>query len=160
MKRLKRRRDRKTKANGLGRIRTGDRRRVKSSFCRMGRGTHFWSEEDKDNWFHFPLTLPSTVNGSEAQLMQVCVVYQTYVEATITDIHVYDGAEAIKLFKDLNLTGDHIRAIDASNSWTIDPAISVKFGVGISIGVKFGKGKGAVAPRPGILFGSAGIELA
>jgi len=57
--------------------------------------------------------------------------------AVITNLHLYDGPTQVKAFDGLSLTGDHSTGIDSSNSWQIDPPITILFGLGNSVGMRF-----------------------
>jgi len=121
------------------------------------RPQYFESDENKTNWFHFPMPTPVILDDIRPPLIKVFVFYKTFAWVDVTNIHLYDGPRRIKTFDGLALSGDHSGGIDASNSWVIDPPITVMYGLGISVGVRFGNRDSST--YPGILFTSAGADF-
>lgn len=126
---------------------------------RRGWGTHFWGKENTTNWFHIPITTPVIIDDIRPPLVKVFVFYKTNGWAKITNVHVYDGQRKVKAFDGLALSGDHSGGIDASNSWVIDPPITILYGLGISVGVEFGPQDNIGIPWPEILFTTAGADF-
>jgi hypothetical protein len=126
---------------------------------RRGWGTLFQGPRDPrpeslQNWFHFPMPTPVILDDIRPQLVKVFVFYKaTFAE--ITHIHLYDGPIIVRAF-DVSLGGDHSTTIDASNSWVIDPPITIFFGLGISVGVMFHPV--SIAPNE-LLFTTAGADF-
>jgi hypothetical protein len=104
------------------------------------------------HWFHFAITTPVILDDIRPVLKKVFVFYKT-TNCSITDIHIYDGPNLVKTIEGLNLGGDHSTVIDTSNSWIIDPAFTIKYGLGISIHVGFSDHFGE------ILFTAAGANF-
>jgi len=129
------------------------------SMWKRGWGTHFWGKEESYNWFHIPFTTPVIVDNIRPTLAKVFVFYKTDGWAKITNVHVYDGPRKVKTFEGLALSGDHSTAIDASNSWVINPPIQIMYGLGLSVGVEFGPVDNAGMPWPEILFTAAGADF-
>ena len=97
---------------------------------RIGWGTQFVG--GPSNWYHIPITTPALLSDVRPQLVKVFVFYKA-TSAEITDVHIYDGKLRVKEFNGLNLTGDHAHGIDAENSWAISPALTIRYGLGISV---------------------------
>ncbi|MCJ7515532.1 MAG: hypothetical protein MUO89_06150 [Dehalococcoidia bacterium] len=128
---------------------------------RRGWGTHFWGNENTANWFHIPITTPVILDDIRPPLIKVFVFYKTEGNAKITNIHVYDGRSRVKAFDGLALSGDHSGGggVDASNSWVVEPPITILYGLGISVGVEFGSQVNIDIPWPEILFTTAGADF-
>jgi hypothetical protein len=118
---------------------------------RKGWGATFGGQ-NTFNWFHIPITTPVILDDIRPQLVKVFVFYRTN-GAVIRNLHIWDAATRVKVFDNLNLSGDHSRGIDASNSWVIAPPLGIAFGLGISVGVQF-----LIDPGD-ILFTSAGADF-
>jgi hypothetical protein len=103
---------------------------------RKGYGTAFWGRSNAFNWFHFSIPTPVILNEQRYPLQKIFVFYSAQ-RSSIRNVHVYDGSVRIWNRDNLNLQGDHSRAIDSSNSWQIDPPITLRYGLGISVGVQF-----------------------
>jgi len=76
--------------------------------------------------------------------VKVFVFYNTDIPAPtgdrpyITDVHVYDGPNKVREFNNLNnLAGNHGSTIDGSNSWVVNPPLTILFGLGLSVHVRF-----------------------
>jgi len=125
---------------------------------RKGWGTTFWGKENTVNWFHIPLSVPSLLDGSRPKLTKVFFYFHNTTRSPITTVHIYDGPKVIKTFDNLRLSGDHARALDRSNTFTIDPPKEVAFGLGLSIKVEFPPATEQKPPH-WILFTTAGAEF-
>ena len=132
-------------------------RLVANGLIQKGWGAHIQGLPGTTNWFHFPITTPVILDDVRSALGKVFVLYATVGPARITDVHVYDGPKRVKAIDGLYLSGDHSVGIDASNSWAIDPPITIFLGLGISVGVEFGLAR--IPPAPEILFTAAGADL-
>jgi hypothetical protein len=126
---------------------------------RKGWGATFWGMEDTTNWFHIPFALASQWDGVSPKIARVSVYFHNTSRSPITSVHVYDGARLIESFNDLNLTGDHVRAADKSNTFVISKPAEILFGLGVSVEVKFPKFKEESKPPRWILFGNATAEF-
>ena len=89
------------------------------SIARKGWGTHFVIPPPPipagENWFHIPIPPPVILDDRRPKLTKVFVFFRT-TDAKVDRIHFYDGPTAFKVIDDLNLQGEHSRAIDTSNS--------------------------------------------
>ena len=75
------------------------------SVTRKGWGTHFCGRPLTNNWFHIPIPTPVIVDEIRSPLVKVFVFYRaTYT--MITNVHIYDGSQPVKIFDGLNLSGD------------------------------------------------------
>jgi hypothetical protein len=125
---------------------------------RKGWGTTFWGKENTVNWFHIPLSVPNQMDSNRSKLTKVFFYFHNTSRSPITAVHIYDGPKVIKAFDGLRLSGDHARALDRSNSFTIDPPLEVVFGLGLSVKVDFPAAPEQAPPR-WILFTAAGAEF-
>jgi hypothetical protein len=114
-----------------------------SESVRKGWGAHFVSAPYvNQNWFHFSITTPILLGSVRPSLEKVFVFYDTDlnedgVSSRITNLHIYDGRTKVKAFDGLELAGDHSRNVDNMNRWVIEPSITIRYGLGISLGVEF-----------------------
>jgi hypothetical protein len=108
-------------------------------------------------WFHFAIPTPVIVDGHRASLSKVFLLFDTKQGATIQELAIYDGPILIKHIKDLSLSGDYSNKIVAKNMWVIDPQPSIKYGVGLSFFVDFGKPNPSGLPY--IKFVTAGADF-
>lgn len=122
---------------------------------RSGWGTQF-KTGSSDHWFHFPFAAPIISDDIRPVLAKIFVLYSTNGDAKLTAVHVYDGQKKVKAFDNLSLQGNHAGAVDASNSWAVNPPLTIYFGLGISVGVHFGATSVAI---PEIVFYSAGADF-
>ena len=118
---------------------------------RRGWGTHFVGAVG--NWYHIPITTPVLLYDNRPTLQKLFVFYKATL-AKITAVHIYDGNSRVKEFNGLNLTGDHTNGIDASNSWDINPKITIGYGLGISVHVETEDAMGME-----VLFTTAGADF-
>lgn len=101
------------------------------------------------NWLHFPIPTPvvgTYLAGGSGAFSGLQTNYRRYhidkvflsfrtgsVDARVTNVHVYDAAERIAAFDNLNLYGEqHMR------EFTIPGAPAVSQGICVSVGVAFG----------------------
>ncbi|MDD9944354.1 MAG: hypothetical protein OXU20_25140 [Myxococcales bacterium] len=108
-------------------------------------------------WFLFAVPTPVLVDSKRAKLIKAFVLFETGSGARITDLEVFDGGKKIATFGGLSLTGNHSTSLDQSNSWIIEPPISMTFGLAICVRVDFGNPQ--VGSVPAIRFASAGVDL-
>ena len=126
---------------------------------RRGWGTTFQGRSGSTNWFHIPFTTPGLTDNVPKQLDKVSILYKT-TDAHITNLHVYDGLERIRAFDNLYLSGDHSMWSDWANTWVISPRQTIKYGLGLSVGVKFATCFEASNCSPlEFLFTAAGAEF-
>jgi hypothetical protein len=100
---------------------------------RYGAGALYEGKPGTSNWFHFAIPTPVIVNNKRLKLDDVMLIFQTDPDVWVTNVHIYDGPFKIKSYDGLSMTGMHwFERFDVLNP-------SVRYGIGISIGVKFGK---------------------
>ena len=109
---------------------------IANGVLRRGWGTSFFGHSGSFNWFHVAIPTPVILDDARPRLVKVFVFYKS-LSGSIKNIHVWDGATRVKSFNGLSLSGDHGLGIDAANTWAIDPPLTIRFGLGISIGVQF-----------------------
>ena len=121
-----------------------------------GFGTCF-KTANQSVWFHFPLTIPAIKDGVRPTMQKVFVFYKTAGNATITNVHIFDGNKKVGGFDNLALQGDHSGAADASNTWTVSPPLTIYYGLGISVNVEFGAPAASILPQ--VVFHAAGADF-
>ena len=100
---------------------------------RLGSYALFDGKPGTTNWFHYPIPTPVIVNNKRLRLDSVILQFVTDPDTYVTNVHVYDGYNKIKSFDGLALTGTHLfERFDILDKY-------VRWGIGISIGVRFGK---------------------
>jgi hypothetical protein len=107
-------------------------------------------------WFHFAVPTPVIFGGKDSMLQKAFVFFKTTMSAKIIGVHLYDGKSKFKEFNNLGLSGTHDGNIDQSNTFQVNPA-HIKYGLGISVNVDFGKS----TPQgvPSITFAAAGADF-
>lgn len=96
--------------------------------------TEIEGKPNTENWFHFAIPSKVIVNDRRLRIGSVMLLGETLSsDAVIRDIHLYDGPNKIAQHNGVNLSGNlGFRRFDA-------PTVPfVQWGVGISIGVRFG----------------------
>lgn len=86
------------------------------------------------NWFHFAIPTPVIVNGERLRVGSVMVRFRTGPGTSVHAVHIYDGEHKIAAHDGLNLSSKQF-------SWPrfdVPTHPPIKWGLGISIGVKFG----------------------
>jgi hypothetical protein len=100
-----------------------------------------------EEWFNFAIPTPVILDGQRSSLKKVFVLYDMEgTAAKIIKIHIYDGSKLIKAIENLSLGGSHSEQIDQDNSWIVAPAPQMKYGLGLSVLVDFGKPTQAGVP--------------
>jgi len=95
-----------------------------------------------NNWFHFSIPTPVIVNDNRLRVGSVMLRFKTMSDdAIVQDIHIYDGEKKIAAHNNINLSGDHL-----FERFDVPGHPDIKWGLGISIGVKFGTDS-AKSPR-------------
>lgn len=127
----------------------------------IGWGLEIIGRGGTDNWFHASISTPVILDGIRPKLSKVFVLFNSaspkIVKATVSDVHIYDGKNRVKAIDGLSLSGDHGGAIDSSNSWSIEPAITIHSGLGISVHVHFPQGP--LHSDTQITFNTAGADF-
>jgi hypothetical protein len=102
-------------------------------FSKKGFYTIVEGKPDTTNWFHFALPTPVIVDNKRWKLESVILMFVTQPDAVVTNVHIYEGHQKIEAFDGLSMTGSHLfERFDVLN-------LLVRYGIGISIGVRFGK---------------------
>ncbi len=102
------------------------------------------------NWFHYAIPSPVIVNNQRLKLDSVDIKFLAHPDVWVTNVHIYDGYRKIKAYDGLKLTGTHLfERFDVLNQY-------VRWGIGVSVGVRFGGDK---TRRHFIRFLSAGGEF-
>jgi hypothetical protein len=118
---------------------------------------------DQVCWFNFPLATPVIVDDKRPHLVKVFALYRT-TGAKVTQVHLYDGPQRVLkiAIPAAGLTGDHLQAPDASNSWVVHPPLTIRMGLGITVGVEFSySGDVDTGVGPGTIdFGPVGADFA
>lgn len=101
---------------------------------RAGFYTEIEGKPNTENWFHFAIPSKVIVNDQRLRIGSVMLLCETLsTDAVIRDVHIYDGPDKIAEHNGVNLNGNiGFHRFDAPT------APFVKWGVGISIGVRFG----------------------
>ena len=110
-----------------------------------------------EEWFHFAIPTPVIIDNNRTSLSKVFLLFKTLNGAKIRHLHVYDGPSKIKTFEDISLSGDYSDNIDNENMWVTNPQPSIKYGVGLSFFVDFGKRNATSVPH--ISFVTAGADF-
>jgi hypothetical protein len=136
------------------------------SWVRRGWGTGFVGQPGTDNWFHIPLPTPVILDDVRPQLTRVFVLYDSDVgisagdRPALTDLHLYDGPSKVKELSLGALAGKHDAALDADNSFDVTPALTILFGLGLSVHVRFPPAYGpGVSVNYEIRFTTAGADF-
>ena len=111
---------------------------------RRGWGASWQGEAGAAHWFHVSIPTPVTVDGTAARLTRVWVKYSTgsglfgtSSNPLITDVHVWDGANRLEAFGNLDRWGDRRGSLVPENTFVLAGAPYVGSGVGISVRVLF-----------------------
>jgi hypothetical protein len=86
-----------------------------------------------DNWFHYAIPTPVIVSDRRLRIDSVMVTFETGDQATVRNVHIYDGPRRIATHDNLSLMGDH-----PFERFPVSGAPEVQWGVGISVRVEFG----------------------
>jgi peptidoglycan hydrolase-like protein with peptidoglycan-binding domain len=109
------------------------------SVRRFGFFTRLIGKPNKTNWFHFALPTPVIVNGDRKVVGPCMLRFQTGgTNAVVRDVHIYDGEVRVAAHNGVNLSGNQ-----PFRRFGVAQAPEVLWGVGISIGVKYGEGTAA-----------------
>jgi peptidoglycan hydrolase-like protein with peptidoglycan-binding domain len=109
------------------------------SVRRFGFFTRLIGKANTTNWFHFALPTPVIVNGDRKVVGPCMLRFQTGgTNAVVRDVHIYDGEVRVAAHNGVNLSGNQ-----PFRRFGVAHAPEVLWGVGISIGVKYGGGTAA-----------------
>jgi hypothetical protein len=108
------------------------------------------------NWFHFAIPTPVIVDRTRLLVGSVMIRFRTGPGASVFAVHIYDGENRIAAHDGLNLSPQGNFVWPRFNVPAYPP---IKWGLGISIGVKFGDS--ANLPPNKLLFeiSSAGCDF-
>ena len=108
------------------------------------------------NWFHFAIPTPVIVDGKPLLVGSVMIRFRTGPGASVHAVHIYDGERKIAAHNGLNLSPKGRFVWPRFDVPTHPP---IRWGLGISIGVRFGDS--ANLPRNKLLFeiSSAGCDF-
>jgi hypothetical protein len=109
---------------------------IPNGIVRRGSGTSFFAHSGSFNWFHLAVPTPVYVDDQRPLLSKVFVFYKL-TSGSIKSVHLWDGPSRVRTLDGLDLHGDHSVAIDDANGWGIDPLLTIRYGLGISVGVQF-----------------------
>jgi len=134
-------------------------------FARKGWGAQCKGMSGTTHWFHFPIASPSILKGSPMYLSKLYIMFNTIpgghteLQPVITAVHIYDGRTLAMSFENLSMSGAHDEVIDTANTLTINPALRIANGFGLSVAVKFPLREHKESIGYDILFTSAGAEF-
>ena len=128
----------------------------------QGWGKTYRGKADQLDWFHAAIPTPSFTfppgDGSfhVARLQTAFIFFNAGEGCFISDIHFWDGIDAIQLLQNQNITGNHPReevGVNTFNPLDTNGAMHpMNAGLGISVGVHF-------RSEADITFFSAGAEF-
>ena len=103
-----------------------------SHIQRMGFYAFYEGKPKTHNWFHFAIPTPVIVDNRRLRLDSVMLRLLTDPDVKVTAVHIYDGSVKIESYDGLSLSGNlWFERFDVLNKY-------VHFGIGVSVGVKFG----------------------
>jgi hypothetical protein len=109
------------------------------SVRRFGFFTRLIGKPNTTNWFHFAIPTPVIVNNDRKVLGPCMLRFQTGgANAVVRDVHIYDGEVRVAAHNGVNLSGNQ-----PFRRFGVAHAPQVLWGVGISIGVRYGGGTSA-----------------
>ncbi|TRT52779.1 MAG: hypothetical protein EWV85_15140 [Microcystis aeruginosa Ma_QC_C_20070703_M131] len=109
------------------------------------------------NWFHFAIPTPVIVDGTRLLVGSVMIRFRTGPGASVYAVHVYDGETKIAAHDGLNLSPQ------SGFSWPrfdVPTHPPIRWGLGISIGVRFGDGANLPANKLLVEISSVGCDFA
>lgn len=109
----------------------------------------FRGKPNTTNWFHFAVPTPVIVSNRRLRLDSIMTLFWTDPNVYVHAVHILDANTYLKRYDGLNLSGSHwFERFDVLDN-------RVRYGVGVSIGVKFTSNEGGRR----ILFGSCGGDF-
>jgi hypothetical protein len=102
---------------------------------RMGLYIQVEGKPFTSNWLHFAIPTPVIVDGKRLRVGSVMIRFRTGPGASVHAVHIYDGEKKIAAHDGLNLSPQK------GFVWPrfdVPTHPDIKWGLGISIGVKFG----------------------
>ncbi len=105
------------------------------------------------NWFHFATPTPVIVDNNRLSIDSAMLRFRSKsTNADVTAVHVYDGEIKILNRNGLNLSPKNF----GLERFNIRPRKDVKWGIGISVGVRF---SGNTNTKNTIEFAAAGVDF-
>ena len=110
-------------------------------------------KRDTTNWFHFAIPTPVIVDDNRLSIDSAMLRFRSKsTSADVTAVHVYDGEVKI-----LNRNGLNLSPVNFGRQrFNIRPRKNVKWGIGLSVGVRF---SGNTNAKNTIEFASAGVDF-
>jgi peptidoglycan hydrolase-like protein with peptidoglycan-binding domain len=109
------------------------------SVRRFGFFTRLIGKPNTTNWFHFAIPTPVIVNNDRKVIGPCMLRFQTGgTNAVVRDVHIYDGEVRVAAHDGVNISGSQPFA-----RFGVAHGPEVLWGVGISIGVRYGAGTAA-----------------
>jgi hypothetical protein len=100
---------------------------------KTGSFASFIGKPNTENWFHFAIPTPVIDQGRRLKIDSVVLQFLTKPDVWVTNVHIYDGYYKIAAHDHLSLTGNQwYKRFDVNDKY-------VRYGLGISIGVRFGR---------------------
>jgi hypothetical protein len=119
---------------------------------RFGFFTRVVGNTNTFNWFHFAIPTPVIVNDDRKVVGPVILRFVTGgTNALVQHVHIYDGSSIIAAHNDINLSGSQLFV-----KLGVHHCPPTVFGLGISVGVRFG---GGTATERRVDFISAGCDF-
>jgi hypothetical protein len=92
------------------------------------------------NWFHFPIPTPVILNDKRANLKKVFVFYRADTNVEFEKFFLCDGPIGIAPLQSVSLVGP-VNFVDSikmgQNAWDVIPSVSMKWGLTITVIIKF-----------------------
>ena len=105
------------------------------------------------NWFHFAIPTAVIVNDNRLRIDSALLRYRCgSALADITNLHVFDGENRVFAADNLNLSPTALTV----TRWTLPNKPDVFWGVGVTVGVRFG---GANDAQNTMEFAAAGVDF-
>lgn len=102
----------------------------------MGSFYQIVGKPNTTNWYHFAIPTPVLVENKRLAIARAILRFSTGGEqAIVRDVHLYDGQTRIATHQSVNIKGDQ----DFAPFGVIDKP-SVRWGIGISMGIRTGTG--------------------
>lgn len=108
-----------------------------------------------NNWFHFAIPTPVIVDQKRLLVGSVMIRYRTNPGALIHAVHIYDGENKIAAYDNLNLSSNGF----STPRFQVPYLPPVKWGLGISIGVRYSAKPANSSKEPVIEISSAGCDF-
>jgi hypothetical protein len=109
-----------------------------------------------ESWYHIPIPMPSDLSGRTVELLTAYLLFDLD-HSSISDVHIWDGAEIVQEFGDLFLSGNHL-ARDSRNQFRLRKPHRILHGIGLSFFIRAGGGfEGASASR--LVVAGAGADV-